>query len=77
VTSWNIGAEFKPDTMPVSFFADYRKHNPDTGFFIFGNEDVSVWSLGVRWNIGGGSLKSRDRTGASMTGGDSFSRALF
>jgi hypothetical protein len=71
--NYGINAEFKPETAPVSFFGGWR-HNSDGGFFTSG--DYSTWSLGVRWNFGGGSLKSRDRTGASMTSGNAFSRAI-
>jgi hypothetical protein len=75
VTTWNIGAEFKPESMPVSFYADYRNHNSDSSFLI--GDDYNAWTLGVRWNIGGGSLKSRDRTGASMKGGSAFTGSIF
>ncbi|MBC6981434.1 hypothetical protein [Caulobacter sp. 17J80-11] len=71
-TVWGLTAEFKPDTMPVSFFAGYR--GQDENFF---GEDSTSWRLGVRWNFGSGSLKERDRTGASMHGGMGFADVLF
>ncbi|NEX94481.1 hypothetical protein [Caulobacter sp. 17J65-9] len=73
VTSWGLSAEFKPETMPVSFFAGYA--NQDIASF--SGDDVTTWTLGLRWNFGSGSLKERDRSGASMKGGINMGDLLF
>jgi len=59
-------AEFKFNG-PASVFASY-----DTADDL----DVDIWSIGLRWNFGQDSLKSRDRSGASM-GSSSAARFLF
>ncbi|MBC6981433.1 hypothetical protein [Caulobacter sp. 17J80-11] len=73
VTTWDISAEFKPESSPVSFFAGYSNQDVSS----FGGDDVSAWTLGARWNFGGGSLKERDRSGASMKGGLSLGDLIF
>ncbi|MBC6981459.1 outer membrane beta-barrel protein [Caulobacter sp. 17J80-11] len=71
VTTWSVGGEFKPDSMPVSFYAGYANHEADTFFPIVGDE-ADMWKIGVRWNFGGGTLKDRDRSGPTMRTGSSF-----
>jgi hypothetical protein len=59
--SYGIGGEWKPDTLPLSFFASWDAADiEDAGF------DVSWVQLGVRFNFGNGTLKARDRSGPAF-----------
>lgn len=73
VSIWvaGVGAEYQFAKVPVSVFGGYSR---------IGAEDVDVtadiFSLGVRYNFGGASLKQRDRSGAAMLGLDALANGL-
>jgi hypothetical protein len=56
-----VGAEYQFEAMPVSIGANYNHVE-------FNDADVSanVWTVSLRYNFGGGSLRDRDRNGASQ-----------
>jgi len=58
-----VGGEYQFSAAPVSLYTTY-----DTVQFDDVDVDVNTWMVGVRWNFGG-SLKDRDRNGASFNGG--------
>ena len=62
-TAWTagVGAEYQFDALPVSVGANYNHVE-------FNDADISanVWSISLRYNFGGGSLRDRDRNGASQ-----------
>lgn len=72
--SWNIGAggEYQFDRAPVSLFAKYNYVRFDDA-----DIDENIFSVGVRWNFGGTTLKQRDHSGASLNGFGNFSNLLF
>jgi hypothetical protein len=57
-----IGAEYQLDAAPVSFLANYSHTTFDEADF-----DADAFTLGVRYNWGG-TLRDRDRHGASQAG---------
>lgn len=59
VTTYGVGAEYQLASFPVSFTAGYHTFDADAG-------DADVWSIGVRYNWGGQTLRDRDRSGASQ-----------
>jgi hypothetical protein len=59
VTIYGVGGEYQLAALPVSFTADYNTADFDGG-------DVDTWTVGVRWNFGGQTLRDRDRNGASQ-----------
>jgi hypothetical protein len=59
VMIYGVGAEYQLANFPVSFRAGYSTTDSDFG-------DVDVWSIGVRYNWGGQTLRDRDRSGASQ-----------
>jgi hypothetical protein len=74
--SWNgwnlgVGGEYKLAHSPVSFYGKVTYGEVSS----ISIKDTAV-HLGVRWNFGGGSLKARERSGATFasTGGDDFLR---
>ncbi|NEX95176.1 outer membrane beta-barrel protein [Caulobacter sp. 17J65-9] len=73
LNTWTLSGEWKPEASPVSFYAEYNEKQLET----FGDFDVNTWTLGVRWTFGADSLKSRERSGASLKGGLNFSDILF
>lgn len=56
-----VGAEYQFDALPVSIGANYNHVE-------INDEDFSanVWGVTLRYNFGGGSLRDRDRNGASQ-----------
>lgn len=67
---YGAGAEWKPDALPVSLFA-----NVDA-FDLEGPGNIRSWSLGVRYNFGG-SLYDRYRNGAGLSSPHGFISELF
>jgi hypothetical protein len=59
VMVYGVGAEYQLAEFPVSFRAGYSTADSDFG-------DADVWSIGVRYNWGGQTLRDRDRSGASQ-----------
>jgi hypothetical protein len=59
VMSYGVGGEFQFATWPVSIVAAYNTIDFDPG-------DVDVWTVGVRYNWGGMTLRDRNRNGASQ-----------
>jgi hypothetical protein len=55
---YGVGGEYQLASWPVSFVAGYNTIDFDGG-------DVDTWTLGVRYNWGG-TLRDRDRSGASQ-----------
>jgi hypothetical protein len=62
---WSVGAEveYQFDAAPVSLYGGVSFANIDSD--LGGDTDATALTLGVRYNFGG-SLKNRDRTGASL-----------
>lgn len=58
--SGGLGAEFGMGSLPVSVYAGWEHYDFDDG------NDVDDLGIGIRWNFGGGTVKERSRTGASM-----------
>lgn len=52
-----FGAEFAPWAAPVSFTVGYQQFEVDD---LFGGLDAESIGLGVRWNLGGGTIRDRD-----------------
>lgn len=70
--SLGVGGEYQFDAAPISVYANYARNE-------FDNADLSAdtFSVGVRYSFGGTTLKSRDRSGASLTGASSVFGGLF
>ncbi len=71
--TWNIGigAEYQLEAAPVSFFAGYDRQEIDDV-----DVDVNTLTVGVRYNWGG-TLKDRDRSGATFRPLGGFSGIAF
>jgi hypothetical protein len=72
-----IGGEWKPDNFPISIFGGYDFQTLDSGGI---DTDISVWSIGARFDFGNGTLKARDRSGPAfrpMAGFDTAANSLF
>lgn len=65
-----LGAEYQIANTPLSFFGGYTYLKSDDA-----DLTANVWSLGFRMNFSG-SLKDRDRSGASLTGTSSVATGL-
>jgi len=65
---YTLGTEYRLDNYPVSFFADYTRNKLsfDEQFFSTSKFDTDAVMLGMKWNFGSDSLKSRNRSGASL-----------
>lgn len=61
ITTFGAGAEYQFSGAPVSVFASYERSEIDD--FDLTADTVMV---GARYNFGGGSLKARDRSGATL-----------
>lgn len=65
ISAWTYGAEaeYQLDALPLSFVAGVSRAD-------FDDLDVTIdaVSIGVRYNFGAGTLKARDRDGASLPG---------
>ena len=59
VVVYGVGGEYQLANVPVSFTAGWNTADFDAG-------DVDVWTIGVRYNFGGQTLRDRDRNGASQ-----------
>jgi hypothetical protein len=68
--TYGIGGEWKPDGLPVSFFAAADFSNFDDS-----DVDITVLQLGVRFDFGNGTLKARDRNGPAFKALSGFSEA--
>lgn len=64
--TYGVGGEFQFDGMPVSIAAGYSHTELDDV-----NADVDAWSVALRYNWGG-TLKNRDRNGASQANSSGF-----
>jgi hypothetical protein len=67
-----VGAEWKPDNFPISFYAAYDVSSIDDA-----DLDLSTISVGIRFDFGNGTLKLRDRNGPtfrSLAGLEGFGR---
>lgn len=56
-TSYGINAEFQPFAAPVSFTLGWNAISVDGSSF---NGDGDYFSVGARWNFGGGTLRERN-----------------
>jgi hypothetical protein len=64
---YSLGTEYRLDKYPVSFYADYTRNKLSLdGGGNSSNFDTDAVMLGMRWNFGSDSLKSRNRSGASL-----------
>jgi hypothetical protein len=61
--SYNLGAEWQFSGAPISLLAGWSQTESDESEI-----ENSALTVGARWNFGGGTLKDRDRTGASLAG---------
>ena len=59
----SVEGEWKPESMPVSFFLGYRSSDG----FLLSSEELDTWALGARWSFGSGSLFERNRSGAGLS----------
>ncbi len=59
VTTYGVAAEYQLASFPVSFTAGYHTFDSDAA-------EADVWSIGIRYNFGGQTLRDRDRSGASQ-----------
>lgn len=67
---YGVGAEWKPDSFPVSFFA-----GADFANFDDSDVDITMLQIGVRFDFGNGTLKARDRNGPAFKALSGFSEA--
>lgn len=58
-TLLGAGAEYQLSSIPISFGANYSHVDTD-------GPDADSWGVAVRYNFGGGTLRDRDRHGASQ-----------
>jgi hypothetical protein len=65
---YSLNTEYRLDNYPVSFYADYTRNNLSLEFQDGLNNkfDADAIMLGMKWNFGSDSLKSRNRSGASL-----------
>lgn len=56
-TTWGINGEWQFSGAPISIVAGYNAYNLDTGT---GDADANYFSVGARWNFGGGTLRDRN-----------------
>jgi hypothetical protein len=63
-----LGTEYRLNNYPVSFYADYNRNklSLDGDGFNGSKFNTDAVMLGIRWNFGSDSLKSRNRSGASL-----------
>lgn len=54
-----VGGEYQFTAVPISIGAGYNHLDTD-------GPDANTWTLAVRYNFGGGTLRDRDRSGASQ-----------
>jgi hypothetical protein len=55
--SAGINAEIQPWAAPVSIYGGWQMFNADAGI---GDIDANAFSIGARWNFGGGTIQSRN-----------------
>jgi hypothetical protein len=67
-TTYGVGGEYQFASMPISIGAGYSTIDTDGG-------DVDIWSVALRYNWGG-TLRDRDRNGASQASVTGFGRAF-
>ncbi len=60
-----LGTEYRLNNYPVSFYADYTRDKLSIDLSSQ-NFDTNAFMLGMKWNFGSDSLKSRSRSGASL-----------
>lgn len=65
---YSLGTEYRLINYPVSFYADYNRNKLSLdGEGLNGSKfETDAVMLGMRWNFGSDSLKSRYRSGASL-----------
>lgn len=70
---WTLGAggEYQLSSIPVSFGAGYAHSEFDDA-----NLDVDAWTVSLRYNFGAGTLRDRDRNGASQASVSGISSSL-
>lgn len=68
-TVLGAGAEYQFSAAPISIGANYSHTDSDAA-------DADIWGLTVRYNFGGGTLRDRDRSGASQADIVGFSTAF-
>lgn len=61
-----VGAEYQFASAPVSVYGAYDHSEIEIDAAGSPDGDVDAFTLGVRWNFGGGSLFDRDRNGAGL-----------
>lgn len=66
VVSYGVGGEYQFAGRPFSIFAGYDRTDSEDLFDL----EADTFSVGVRFSFGGDTLKSRDRSGASFSGGE-------
>ena len=77
VTTYGVGAEWKPEASPVSLFAAYDRHQVNGHAFGYAdNSGYNSFNIGVRWTFGAKSLKDRDQSGAGLRTGSFLSDAF-
>jgi hypothetical protein len=64
---FGVGGEWQADAMPISVALGYAHSELDEA-----DIEADTVSVAVRWNFGGGTLRDRDRSGASQAGIASF-----
>jgi biotin operon repressor len=64
---YSLSSEYRLDNYPVSFYADYTRNKLSFDTDIAQDKfDADAIMLGMKWNFGSDSLKSRNRSGASL-----------
>jgi hypothetical protein len=65
---YSLNTEYRLNNYPVSFYADFTRNNLSLEFQDGLNNkfDADAIMLGMKWNFGSDSLKSRNRSGASL-----------
>lgn len=69
--SEGVGAEYQLSAVPISFGAGYQHVA-----FDHSGPEGNVWTLGIRYNFGAGTLRDRDRSGASQADISGVSSAI-
>lgn len=67
--SYDLNAEYRLGAVPITLFAGYNHADLD--------DDVDSVRVGLRWDIGTGSLLERDRRGASFNDVEAYIQDLY
>jgi len=81
---YSLNTEYRLDNYPVSFYADYTRNklSLELSDITQNKFDADAIMLGMKWNFGSDTLKSRNRSGASLDPisnigyADAFAKAL-